>query len=81
MVPPGSLPNGGRPRLMPGAVAPATPVTPTTTRAQAGTTLAPATPGAPIDISQKMLEALDKYMALQKSGDGQDRGGQVNVNP
>lgn len=69
MVPPGSLPNGGRPRLQPAsAVAPAN-----------GPTPASPNPDAPVDISQKMLDALDKYMTLQQKND--NRGGQVDVAP
>ena len=67
MVPPGALPNGGRPRLQP------------TASPNAGTGGTPPAPGEPLDLSQKMLEALDKYMALQKPGE--PRGGQVDVTP
>jgi len=35
-------------------------------------------PNAPVDISQKMLDALDKYMALQKQGTAA-RGAQVDL--
>ena len=40
-------------------------------------------PGQPIEISQKMLNALDKYMALQKAQAAGDaaRGVQVDVSP
>ncbi len=39
--------------------------------------------GQPIEISQKMLQALDKYMALQgaQNGAGNSRGAQVDVSP
>jgi hypothetical protein len=72
MVPPGALPNGGRPRLMPAsAVVPST-----------GATAAAPDPNTPVDISQKMLDALDKYAALQRQqNENGGRGSQVNVTP
>jgi hypothetical protein len=72
MVPPGALPNGGRPRLMPAsAVVPST-----------GATAAAPDPNTPVDISQKMLDALDKYAALQRQqSENEGRGSQVNVTP
>jgi hypothetical protein len=86
MVPPGALPNGGQPRLqpavatVPATVSPAAPaaVTPAAQSA-APVTTPPPNPGTPVDISQKMADALDKYMALQQQNQG--RGGQVNIAP
>ncbi|HUK06669.1 MAG TPA: hypothetical protein VLX09_02275 [Stellaceae bacterium] len=68
VVPPGSLPNGGRPRLMP--VAAAAPVAAT-----------PPNPDTPVDVSQKMLDALDKYTALEKQRASRDLGSQVDATP
>jgi len=67
MVPPGALPNGGRPRLQPVAPPAATPIA------------APPDPSTPVDISQKMMDALDKYMALQQKSEA--RGAQLDVAP
>lgn len=36
-------------------------------------------PNVPVDISQKMLDALDKYMRMQQARE--DRGGHVDVTP
>jgi len=66
-------------QLPPGAVAfmsrPAVP-------ASALPAVAP-TAGGPVDVSQKMLDALDKYAALKKQNAAfQDaRGAQVDVSP
>jgi len=59
---------------------------PTATLASVPTTAPPAAipaAGGPVDISQKMLDALDKYVALQKQNAAfQDpRGAQVDVSP
>lgn len=45
--------------------------------------LTPASASAPIDISQKMLDALDKYAALQRQREGArgERGSQLDVAP
>jgi len=68
VVPPGSLPNGGRPRLMPGAAA-------------APAVATPPNPDTPVDISQKMLDALDKYTALERQRASRDLGSQVDATP
>jgi len=67
IAPPGSLANIGRPRLMP----------------VSATTLAPGGSNGPVDISQKMLGALDKYRALerQRNANGDGRGAQVDLTP
>jgi hypothetical protein len=72
MLPPGALPNGGRPRLM--AASAAAPST--------SASAAVPDPNTPVDISQKMLDALDKYGALQRQQtESAGRGSQVNVTP
>lgn len=45
--------------------------------------LIPISGNAPVDISQKMLDALDKFAALQRQREGTrgDRGTQVDVAP
>ncbi len=70
-LPPGSIAFLSRPRTTLAAVPPSP------------ASAAPSGQGQPIDISQKMLDALDKYVALQKQNaaarDG--RGGQLDVSP
>jgi hypothetical protein len=72
VVPPGALPNGGRPRLMPGAASVPSPSAAAT---------APPSPDTPVDVSQKMLDALDKYTALEKQRANQKLGSQVDETP
>jgi hypothetical protein len=75
-LPPGSVALTSRPRATLASV-PASPLP-----AVAPAAGMPPT-GEPIDISQKMLEALDKYVALQKQNAAarDARGTQVDVSP
>ena len=63
-LPPGALAQMSRPQM-------------TVLPAVAPTAGAPA-PSGPVDVSQKMLDALDKYMALQKQA-GAARGTQIDT--
>jgi hypothetical protein len=70
-LPPGSVALASRPRTTLASV-PTSPLA----------AVAPAS-GGPVDISQKMLDALDKYVALQKQNSAirDARGTQVDVSP
>lgn len=83
-IPPGALNTMLPPPRVIKVMAPTTTPATTTPAAQAtpsATTTTSAPPsGEPIEVSRKMMDALDKYMALQKSsGAAAPRGAQVDV--
>ncbi len=74
-IPPGALGTmAPQPRAIKVMASP--PATPAAASSDTAATLPPPD-GRPIEISQKMLQALDKYMALQPAA----RGAQVDVSP